>query len=222
MTSMLSFRGLVLESHFPPVDLEVPRHSTVAVRGAPESGVLKLGSFALGMERPEAGTVVVLEEDPSEMSRRELLDFRRRIGYLPLGDGLLQNLSLRDNIALPLRFGSEMTERQISGRVQIILAAVGIGERADLRPSQASEELRRRAALARALAFDPDLVILEQPFDGVTNRTALELVELARGGTVPQGSRRTLLLVGHSLPEVVRSRFDFTYRLARSGFRKED
>ena len=144
------------------------------------------------------------------------------MGYLPAGDGLLHNLSLADNVALPLRFGSDLRERESAGRIRVVLAMLGIAEVGGLRPSQASDEQRRRAALARALVFDPRLVILERPFGGLTARVAAELLELARGGLSAEGSRRTVFITGPYMPELLRPRVERRYRIADGQLRTDD
>lgn len=197
--------------------LDVPARHTVAILGDEDAGVGNLGGYALGLERPPAGRVRVFDTVIAELPEQERLAFRRRVGYLPAGDGLLQNLSLRDNVALPLRFGSEASTRDIDGRVAVMLTAVRVGGVAQLRPAQANEEERRRVALARATAFDPSLLILEQPFDGLTGRAASELLEFARGGETAEGARRTLLITGQDLPAIVRRRIEHVYRLTRAG-----
>jgi ABC-type multidrug transport system ATPase subunit len=196
-----------------PFRFELGPNQTVAILGDDASGVDTLGGLALGLERPIQGRVLTLGLEPGALGRQELLAFRRKLGYLPAGDGLLQNLTLRDNIRLPLRFGSDFRSRDIEGRINVILAQLRLTRVADLRPAQASDEDRRRAALGRALAFDPELVILEQPFDGMTDRVAAELLEAARGGETAQGSRRAVLITGQALPALLRSRVDRTYRL---------
>jgi ABC-type multidrug transport system ATPase subunit len=149
------------------------------------------------------------------LDRRGQLAFRRRVGYLPAGDGLLHNLTLRDNIRLPLRFGSDFQEREIEGRVDVILAQLRIARVADIRPSQADQEERRRTAMARALAFDPELVVLEQPFDGLPDRVAGELLEVARGGETAEGSRRTVFITAQELPTMLRTRVDRIVRITK-------
>jgi ABC-type transporter Mla maintaining outer membrane lipid asymmetry ATPase subunit MlaF len=203
------------------LDLQVPARRTVCVLGDEASGVGQLGRLVLGLERPAKGRVLVLGEDLGAMPRGQALAFRRRLGYLPAGDGLLQNLSLYDNIALPLRFGSERSEADIQGRIRVILTMLRLQPVAYLRPAQVNEEDRRRAALARALAFDPDVVILEQPFDGLTHRSAAELLEIARGGESAEGARRTVFITGQSLPEMLRPRVDLLYRLAHGRLEAE-
>jgi ABC-type transporter Mla maintaining outer membrane lipid asymmetry ATPase subunit MlaF len=203
------------------LDLQVLPHRTVCVLGDEASGVDQLGRLVLGLERPEKGRVLVLGEDLGAMPRGQALAFRRRLGYLPAGDGLLQNLSLYDNIALPLRFGSDRSEADLQGRIRVILAMLRLQAVAHLRPARVNEEDRRRAAMARALAFDPDLVILEQPFDGLTHRSAAELLEIARGGESAEGARRTVFITGQSLPEMLRPRVDLLYRLAHGRLEAE-
>jgi ABC-type multidrug transport system ATPase subunit len=143
------------------------------------------------------------------------LAFRRKLGYLPAGDGLMQNLTLRENIRLPLRFGSDFRPKDIEGRVDVIVAQLRMTRVADQRPAQSNAEDRRRAALARALAFDPELVVLEEPFDGLTDRAAGELLEAARGGETAEGGRRTVFITAASLPAPLQSRVDRQYRLVR-------
>jgi ABC-type transporter Mla maintaining outer membrane lipid asymmetry ATPase subunit MlaF len=169
VTVPLTFENIPLSARErEPFTLSVGLHQTVAVLGDEDSGVDRLGGYAMGLERPRVGTARAFDTDVEALPERERLAFRRRVGYLPAGDGLLQNLSLRDNIALPLRFGSDATPFDIDGRVKVILVAVRLGAAADRRPAHANEEECRRAALARAIAFDPLLLVLEQPFDGIT------------------------------------------------------
>jgi ABC-type transporter Mla maintaining outer membrane lipid asymmetry ATPase subunit MlaF len=189
--------------------LDVKAHETVVVLGDESSGVDALG------ELPPSGRTTLLGTEVRTLDRRGQLAFRRRVGYLPAGDCLLQNLSLRDNILLPLRFGSDFREREIEGRVDVILAQLRIVRVADVRPAQADQEERRRTAMARALAFDPELVILEQPFDGLPDRVAAELLEVARGGETAEGSRRTLFVTGQELPTLLRSRVDRLVRVRK-------
>ncbi|MEP7327497.1 MAG: ATP-binding cassette domain-containing protein [Gemmatimonadota bacterium] len=197
-------------------ELLVMRHETVVVLGDENSGVDNLVEFALGLEVPAAGTVATFGTDLRTLSRREQLAFRRRLGYLPAGDGLLSNLTLRDNVRLPLRFGSNFKTDEIEGRVDVILAMLRLNRVAQERPAQTNEEQRRRAALGRALAFDPELVLLEQPFVGLTDRASAELLEIARGGETGAGGRRTVFVTGQDIPMFLRNRVERVVHLADS------
>ena len=98
-----------------------------------------------------------------------------------------------------------------------MLTAVRVARVADRRPAQVNEEERRRAAVARAIAFDPALVLLEHPFDGLTARAAAELLEFLRGGETSTGGRRTVVITGQDLPPLVLRRIERVYRVSRAG-----
>ncbi len=136
-------------SEAPTVTLEIPAHRAVSVVGGENSGVHLMGRLALGLITPKAGHLTVLGRELATLPRQELLAYRRLVGYLPAGDGLLQNLTLGQNVALPLSFGSDFSEGEIESRLNIMLAAAGLANAGHLRPAQANDEQRRRAALAR-------------------------------------------------------------------------
>jgi ABC-type transporter Mla maintaining outer membrane lipid asymmetry ATPase subunit MlaF len=213
----LEFQGIPMTGSAAGIfALEVRRNQTVVVVGDENSGVDSLASVALGLETTMAGSALVYGVEIRHLPRRDQLAFRRRLGYLPAGDGLLSNLSLRDNVRLPLRFGSNFKPEEIEGRVDVILALLRLTRVAGERPAQANEEQRRRAALGRALAFDPELVLLEQPFVGLTDRVAAELLEIARGGETSEGGRRTVLITGQDIPMLLRTRVERVVHVADS------
>jgi len=219
----LIFRDVPLnDSGAATVTLEVPAHRAVSVVGGEKSGIALIGRIALGFVTPKGGQMTVLGTELSMLPKRDLFAYRRRVGYLPAGNGLLQNLTLRQNVALPLRFGSDLSENEIESRLNIMLAAAGLASVGHLRPAQASDEQQRRAALARALAFDPKLVILEEPFVGLTDRAARNVLETARGGDSGAGSHRTVLALGPNVPAEISRRFDLRYRLIRGVLQQED
>jgi ABC-type transporter Mla maintaining outer membrane lipid asymmetry ATPase subunit MlaF len=214
---LLAFHGIPLTgSAGGAFFLDVLPHETVVVVGDENSGVDSLAAMALGLEDAPAGKAMVYGVEVGTLSRGEQLAFRRKLGYLPAGDGLLSNLSLRDNIRLPLRFGSNFKPDEIEGRVEVILAMLRLHRVAMERPAQTNEEQRRRAALGRALAFDPELVLLEQPFVGLTDRVSAELLELARGGETAEGARRTVFITGQDIPMLLRSRVERVLHIADS------
>jgi phospholipid/cholesterol/gamma-HCH transport system ATP-binding protein len=222
VTAPLVFEDVRLEgARSTTVSLTVAQHRAVSVVGEVASGLNRLAPIALGLEDPEGGRALLFGEPVATMSRRAVLAFRRQAGYVPEGDGLLQNLSLADNVALPLQFGSPLSTREVRSRVRVILGAFRLAEVGGLRPSEADDEQRRRAAFARALVFDPRLVILDQPFDGIGLGAAAELLDLTRGGETADGPRRAVLVTSQALPDRLRSRFEERYRVARGTLRPE-
>jgi ABC-type transporter Mla maintaining outer membrane lipid asymmetry ATPase subunit MlaF len=178
-------------------DLEVPAGAVLACLGDEDSGVGALGRYVLGLERPLAGRVLVFGTDVGQLAYYPLLTFRRRVGYTQAGDGLLQNLTLRANIALPLSYASDHRPKEIEGRVETLVDALGLRHVAHLRPAAANEEDRRRTAVARSLALDPELLVMEAPFDGLTARAAKEIMEQAR--VRADGTPRTVFLTAQEL-----------------------
>jgi ABC-type transporter Mla maintaining outer membrane lipid asymmetry ATPase subunit MlaF len=212
---LLAFEDVPLPGSGTLITLSVPPHNAVIVIGPEASGVDVLPSLALALMKPRAGRVLLFGEEIAQLPYRSLLAFRRRVGYLPADDGLLHNLTLGDNVALPLRYGSDLSEHEIRGRLSVMFAMLGIGDAARLRPADATDEQRRRAAIARALAFDPQLLILADPFDGLTIRAASELLDVARGGETGEGARRAVFITGQHIPARLEPRIETRYRLAK-------
>lgn len=202
----LHFQGLDLRDRPDHPDnkfnLVVLPGETVGAIGDEDSGVGDLGRYALGLARPLSGQVVVFGQAIADLAYYDLLVFRRRLGYLQTGDGLLQNLTLRDNIALPLRYASDHRASEVDGRVDELVDEFDLTRVALLRPAQANEEDRRRAAIARAVALDPDLIVLEAPFDGLTQATAVELLGLANARK--DGTERSVLITAQDLAPAIR------------------
>ena len=174
----------------------------VAAIGDEGSGIELLGSLALGLVAPGSGAVEAFGVPIALLPYYDLLAFRRRLGYLPTGDGLLQNLTLKDNVALPVRFATDHRLREVEARVAQLIDDFRLRTIQTLRPAQANEEDRRRAAMARAVALNPKLVVLELPFVGLTSRAATDLLDRVSRGD--DGSRRAVLLTSRDLTPSVR------------------
>ena len=183
-------------------NLVVEAGTVVAAVGDEGSGIEALGGLALGLRVPVSGTVEVFGVPIAQLPYYDLLAFRRRLGYAPQGDGLLQNLSLKDNVALPVRFATDHRLAEVDARVAQLMDDFRLRTIAMLRPAQANEEDRRRAALARAAALNPKLVVLELPFVGLTGRAATDLLEKVT--RCDDGSRRAVLLTSRDLTPSVR------------------
>lgn len=200
-------------------DLRLVPGETIGAVGDEDSGVGDLCRYAMGLARPLSGTAVLFGQPIADLSYYDLLVFRRRLGYLQTGDGLLQNLTLRDNIALPLRYASDHRTKEVDGRVDELVEEFDLRRVALLRPAQANEEDRRRTAIARALALDPDLIMLEAPFDGLTQHAAIEI--LGHATARRDGTRRTVLITAQDLAPSIRPLLTRVVRVA-DGLALED
>ena len=148
------------------IELSVPRGSITAVLGPSGSGKSTLLAALTGELVPAAGTVEVFGQ-PVPRTRRALLEMRKGIGVLLQGNGLLTDLTVADNVALPLRAHTKLPKALVQRIVDFKLNAVGLRAAADAWPRELSGGMARRVALARALALDPPLMIYDEPLTGL-------------------------------------------------------
>ena len=148
------------------VSLTVPRGSITAVLGPSGSGKSTLLAALTGELRPVAGEVTLFGQ-PIPTGARALLEMRKSVGVLLQGNGLLTDLTVAENVALPLRTHTRLPKPVLRRLVQMKLHAVGLLAAADAWPRELSGGMARRVALARALALDPPLMIYDEPLTGL-------------------------------------------------------
>jgi phospholipid/cholesterol/gamma-HCH transport system ATP-binding protein len=148
------------------IELEVLRGSITAVLGPSGSGKSTLLAALTGELAPAAGIIDILGA-PLPRQQRALLALRKSIGVLLQGNGLLTDLSVAENVALPLRTHTQLPAPVIDRLVAMKLHAVGLRAVGDLYPRDLSGGMARRVALARALALDPPLMIYDEPLTGL-------------------------------------------------------
>jgi phospholipid/cholesterol/gamma-HCH transport system ATP-binding protein len=147
---------------------------------------------------PDSGRVFVGEDEISALEGRELSRVRRKIGFLFQNAALFDSISVGENVAFPMRRHTDLADDAIRSRAREKLAAVGLENEYDKMPASLSGGMRKRAGLARALALDPRLLLVDEPSAGLDPITAGEiddlLLDLKRTGGV------TLIVVTHNIP----------------------
>jgi phospholipid/cholesterol/gamma-HCH transport system ATP-binding protein len=151
-----------------------------AVLGPSGAGKSTLLYAITGELAPSAGTLHVLGERMPQPSTAALFRLRRRMGVLLQGNGLLTDLTVFENVALPLRTHTDLPEPVLRELVLMKLAAVGLGEAGDLAPQQLSGGMARRVALARALVLDPPLMLYDEPLTGLDPIACGVILDLIR------------------------------------------
>jgi phospholipid/cholesterol/gamma-HCH transport system ATP-binding protein len=159
--------------------LTITRGETVVVLGASGSGKSVTLKTINGLIPPDGGAVEVLGERVDQLSESRLAPIRRRVSYLFQGGALFDSMSVFDNIAFPLREHLDLDRDGIASRVEELLTMVELEGVGDLQPSELSGGMRKRVALARALALDPEIILYDEPttgLDPVTGETIADLI----------------------------------------------
>ncbi len=162
------------------LDLDVYRGETLALLGPSGTGKSVTLRHAIGLMQPDAGEVWVDGHDMANISREDLTTLRRRMGYLFQDAALVNWLSAGENVALPLRENTSLSELQIQERVHERLALVHLDGTANRMPSELSGGMRKRVGLARALVTDPEIVLYDEPNAGLDPGTSAHINELIR------------------------------------------
>lgn len=183
------------------VDMAMPRGSITAVLGPSGAGKSTLLRAAVGELDPAAGRITVLGETLPRPSVRSLFALRRHMGVMLQGNGLLSDLDVFENVALPLRTHTRLPEALIGELVWMKLAAVGLAEAGALETSELSGGMARRVALARAVVMDPPLMFYDEPLTGLDPIACSVIVDLIRGLNDALGM--TSLVISHNIHEVV-------------------
>jgi putative ABC transport system ATP-binding protein len=177
------------------ITLQVKSGEFVSVVGPSGSGKSTLLNMITGIDRPTDGEVFVGGEAVHELSENQLARWRgRNVGVIFQFFQLLPTLTILENVMLPMDFCKVYRRRERKEKGMHLLGQVGIAEHADKLPSALSGGEQQRAAIARALANDPPLVVADEPTGNLDTKTANEVFRLFEG-LVSRG--KTLLVVTH-------------------------
>jgi len=160
------------------LSFEVAHQETKVLIGESGTGKTLILKLAAGLLRPDKGAVRILGHDLGSMSERELLDFRRKIGFVFQEGALFDSLTVADNVAYCLR-EEHVSEDEIEPRVRESLRFVEMEETMEKLPAELSGGMKRRVSIARALVSRPDVVLYDSPtagLDPVTSQTIITLI----------------------------------------------
>jgi phospholipid/cholesterol/gamma-HCH transport system ATP-binding protein len=179
------------------VSFEVPKAKAFCLLGRSGTGKSVTLKHIIGLVRPDAGRVFVGGQDITALDARGMSETRRHVGFLFQSAALFDSMTVGENVAFPLRRHTDLPDAEIRKRAKARLADVGLEGEYDKMPAELSGGMRKRAGLARAMALDPAVLLVDEPSAGLDPITTGEidelLVDLKRKGT-------TLVVVTHNIP----------------------
>ena len=179
-------RFVAIEKAFGPnkvlrgVSLDVARGETVVVLGGSGSGKTVLLRHAVGLFQPDAGQVFVEAVEISKLSEEQLQETRKKVGMLFQSGALFDSMTVLDNVAFALHEHTDWDEGTILARVEEVLRLVELDGVLELMPSTLSGGMRKRVALARAIALAPQAILYDEPTTGLDPITANTINHLIR------------------------------------------
>lgn len=179
------------------IDAVLPGGKITVILGGSGCGKSTLLKHILKLHPALSGRIVIGGHDLDSLDRRGMHCLRQRMGVLFQDGALLGSLTLGDNVALPLREHTRLSEKEVRERMLAKLGLVGLADFADYYPNELSGGMRKRAGLARAMVMDPPLLFCDEPTSGLDPVTAAELDQLLL--ELKRRSEMTLVVVSHDL-----------------------
>ena len=179
------------------VSFDVKRGETLVIMGGSGSGKSTLVRTLIGLEKPSSGHVLIKGKDVAAIGEAELDEVRKRIGMSFQGGALFGSMTVGENVGLPLREHTKLEDSTIEIMVRLKLEQVGLEGFEYYMPSQLSGGMRKRAAVARALAMDPEILFFDEPSAGLDPIIAAGIDQLIL--ELKRAFHMTILVVTHEL-----------------------
>ena len=191
------------------VSFSVKAGDVFVIMGGNGCGKTTLMRALIGLQRPAAGTVRYDGEDFWAVPPEDQERMKRRLGIMFQGGALWSSLTLAENVALPLAEYTDLPPARIVEIVSFKLALVGLAGFEELYPAELSGGMKKRAGLARAMALDPDILIIDEPSSGLDPLTARRLDDLILELRDSLGA--TIVVISHDLASILAIGSDSIY-----------
>lgn len=160
--------------------MDLKEGENVVVMGKSGSGKSVMIKCVIGLEKPDSGSILVMDKEINKLNREDLDELRTEIGFLFQGSALYDSMSVRENLEFPLRRHTKKFGH-IKDTTPLVLEAlenVGLGHAIDLMPNELSGGMKRRVALARTLILKPKIILYDEPTTGLDPITSKEIIQL--------------------------------------------
>lgn len=176
------------------ITIEIEQGSFTAIVGTSGSGKSTLLHMLGGLDTPTSGSVVVDGQELNGMDRNELTIFRRRkIGFIFQNYNLVPNLNIYDNIVLPVELDGRKTDETY---MMEVVRTLGLDDKLSRKPGKLSGGQQQRAAIARALAAKPAIILADEPTGNLDSRTSQEVIGLLQ--TTSKNFHQTIVMITHN------------------------
>lgn len=179
------------------LDFDILRGECLVILGRSGSGKSVTLRQLNGLEKPEAGAVSFDGTDLARLAERELFTLRRRIAMLFQSGALFDSMNVYENVAFPLRQHTDLAEAEVAERVTHKLGLVHLKDVEGKMPSDLSGGMKKRVALARSLALDPEVMLFDEPTTGLDPMTSATIGHLIN--TIQEGLGVTSVVVTHDI-----------------------
>ncbi len=182
------------------ISFSVYKNEIFVILGGSGCGKSTLMRHMIGLENPASGHVIVSGVDIVTSPEHELLSVLKKIGVLFQSSALIGSMTIGENVALPIREYTDLSEYAVAAMVKMKLSLVGLENYAHHLPSEISGGMKKRAGIARALALNPEFIFLDEPSAGLDPITAAGIDELILH--INKATRATMILVTHELASI--------------------